>query len=735
MIRRPLSSYWAPSLVAVRLRAAVVGASIAPLLLVAPVQAQEVQQNADPLIKAVEDFWHYGKVARYDLAVAKAADITAAAGNPIKVLEAFEKVAGDRSDDLNEWVIRWQGTPETKDVANQIAEIINKGRFERRGKPEFIQSNIERLSTNARAYGLAMVQLRESGELAVPLMLDVLKDPARQAQHGAIRRAIVDLGRYAVNPLVAATETKDQQQLEVVISLLGNLGYDSAVPYLVRITEAGPSDTIKTVAARALEQLRYSGSNTSADLFYELSEKLYYDKSSLTADLRFPTANVWRVDGDKGLLRTPVPPAIFNEIMSMRAAEYALALNTPQDALSLWLAANYKREAELPAGEKDATRADAQPNAHYYGVTAGAKYLNATLARALHDRNNPVALAAVKSLQEIAGDSNFKSGDTQSIIDAMQYGDRRVRFEAAFTVAQALPQSAFNGQELVVPLLAEAISQTGTPSVLAVLPTQEAVNAIVDALKRQGFVVTGATSAAGALSASASLPAIDVVLISDELQPAEIETLLGLIAQSPKIRAAGKLFIVKSNASQWETRKVTDPTISTTMSSDPSALKDVLTAAREASGALPLDPALATQYATRAGELIKRLAISRGQILDLTPARSTLLGALEDARPEIIKLAGEGLALLNSDDAQKGILLKATTDATADDVKVSLFKSTSVSAKFWGNKLDAAQIEALDHVVKDATNPDVKSAAAEARGALNLPSDQAKTLIVEQSRR
>jgi len=150
---------------------------------------------------------------------------------------------------------------------------------------------------------------------------------------------------------------------------------------------------------------------------------------------------------------------------------------------------------------------------------------------------------------------------------------------------------------------------------------------------------------------------------------------------------------------------------------------------------LPLDPALATQYATRAGELIKRLAISRGQILDLTPARSTLLGALEDARPEIIKLAGEGLALLNSDDAQKGILLKATTDATADDVKVSLFKSTSVSAKFWGNKLDAAQIEALDHVVKDATNPDVKSAAAEARGALNLPSDQAKTLIVEQSRR
>lgn len=732
MIRR-----LAPSLVATRLRAAVLGASIVtPLLLAAPViHAQQVQENADPLVKAVEDFWHYGKVARYDLAVAKAGDITAAAGDPIKVLEAFEKVAGDRSDDLNEWVIRWQGVPETKDVAGQIAEIINKGRFERRAKPEFIQSNIDRLAINNRAYSLAMVQLRESGELAVPLMLDVLKDPARQPEHGAIRRAIVDLGRYAVNPLVAATETKDQGQLELVISLLGNLGYDSAVPYLVKIVESGPSDAIKGVATRALEQVRHSGNASAADLFYELSEKLYYDKSSLTADLRFPTANVWRVDGEKGLIRTTVPPAIFNEIMSMRAAEYALALNTQQDALSLWLAANYKREAELPSGEKDATRAEGQPDAHYYGVTAGTQYLNATLARALGDKNNAVALAAVKSLQEIAGDSNFKAGNTRSIIEAMQYGDRRVRFEAAFTIAQALPQSGFEGQELVVPLLAEAISQTGTPSVLAVLPTQDAVNALVEPLKGQGFSVTGATSAAGALSASASLPAIDVVLISDDLQPAEIETLLGLIAQSPKVRAAGKLFMVKSNATQWESRKATDSTISTTTLTDPSALKDVITQARDASGALPLDPALATTYATRAGEHIKRLAISRGQVLDLTPARSTLLGALEDTRPEIIKLAGEGLALLNNADAQKGMLLKATTEATADDVKVSLFKSVATSAKFWGNQLDAPQIEALDRVVKEAANPDVKSAAAEARGALNLPSDQAKTLIVEQSRR
>ena len=57
-------------------------------------------------------------------------------------------------------------------------------------------------------------------------------------------------------------------------------------------------------------------------------------------------------------------------------AEYSLKLGgSSGDALSLWLAANYKREVELPEGATDPTRPEGQPNAHYYGVSAGAKYI------------------------------------------------------------------------------------------------------------------------------------------------------------------------------------------------------------------------------------------------------------------------------------------------------------------------------------------------------------------------
>ena len=45
-----------------------------------------------------------------------------------------------------------------------------------------------------------------------------------------------------------------------------------------------------------------------------------------------------------------------------------------------------------------------------------------------------------------------------------------------------------------------------------------------------------------------------------------------------------------------------------------------------------------------------------------------------------------------------------------------------------GNRLTPQAVASLDQMIEAATNQDVKNAAAEARGALNLPADQAKGL-------
>ncbi len=102
-----------------------------------------------------------------------------------------------------------------------------------------------------------------------------------------------------------------------------------------------------------------------AKAFYQLSEKFYYNNADISADVRDPKAkaNIWYWNESTGLERKQVPPQIFSDIMAMRASEYALKLGAQRgDALSLWLAANYKREVDLPHGMTDPTREENQPS-------------------------------------------------------------------------------------------------------------------------------------------------------------------------------------------------------------------------------------------------------------------------------------------------------------------------------------------------------------------------------------
>ncbi len=103
--------------------------------------------------------------------------------------------------------------------------------------------------------------------------------------------------------------------------------------------------------------------------------------------------------------------------------------------------------------------------------------------------------------------------------------------------------------------------------------------------------------------------------------------------------------------------------------------------------------------------------------LDLTPAKDATLAALMDTRPEVVEAAGNALGWLNANDAQASLLTVASGEKTGDDVKISLYHSLATNAKNFGNHLTADQVAQLDKIVATTTKNDVKSAAAEARGA------------------
>ncbi len=689
------------------------------------------------LYSATDDFWHYAKIARYDLAKAELQKVLVAKDQPLAVLEALEKVAADRKDNLDQWITRWQQVPDLREPMTQLNAIMTEGYRARRADPNFIEANIKRLAGTDQQFLFAMSHLSDSGELAVSPMLDYLRDPAKAQYQAGIRKALVQLGKVALNPLVAALEMPatdaNRDTLLTVISVLGEIGYDVSVPPLADLASQKDVPTaIRDAARKALLQMGAgdAASLNAGNLYYEVAQKYYYNKAAIGADVRNPLAYVWSWDSAKGLVKKDVPSVIFGDLLTMRACRRALELDRNlDDALSLWLAADYAREVSLPAGAVDPTRSKDTPAAHYYGVATGAKYLNNVLVRAMGDRDSALALRVIKSLQQIGGQSNLiAGGESQALVAAMRYPDRVLRFEAAFALAAALPQSNFDGQDRVVPILAEAVAQTGKANVLVVMP-EDKLNGTVQMMKDSGYGAVGAATPQAAVEAATSLPAIDVILISDTNAQAA-DQMRQLAAATPRLQGAALLVMTATDASPFTVLAASNPMVSTTKGTTAESLKPALEAARKKAGALSLDEAVASEYALKATGLLEKLAISRGQVLDLSAAELTLLGSLEDSRMELAKAAGSVLALMNSKPAQAGLLIKAADDKTDEPLKISLYKSLATSARFFGNGLAAPEIQTLQKAVAGEKTLEVRSAAAEARGAMNLPVDQAKTLIL-----
>ena len=230
------------------------------------------------------------------------------------MLDAFEKVARARGDNLFETLYRWINVPPMRDTTQKLINALKQGQAGVYQDPKWISGQIERLIVNQRAYLMALEELRNSGEFVAAIGLDYLRDPNRRQFHARTREAIVALRRTMLNPLVASLESKDKGTLITVIGILGDIGYDAAVPYILRVYENKEPGMgqVRAAAAAALAKLGITNPDQvkSADLFVDLGEKFYYGSASITNDPRFPeSANVWTWDESTGLNYKAVPTA------------------------------------------------------------------------------------------------------------------------------------------------------------------------------------------------------------------------------------------------------------------------------------------------------------------------------------------------------------------------------------------------------------------------------------------
>jgi len=141
------------------------------------------------------------------------------------------------------------------------------------------------------------------------------------------------------------------------------------------------------------------------------------------------------------------------------------------------------------------------------------------------------------------------------------------------------------------------------------------------------------------------------------------------------------------------------------------------------------------RYALRAAEAMKHLAMTRNPVIDLSGAQSALEAAVRDKRTQIQILAGQTLAHFESPGAQRAIAAMALDMNNSAEVQISGFNSLATSAKLNANMLPNEVIDGIYTLISSgATEPALRSAAAAAYGALNLPSQKVKDLILDQAK-
>ncbi|MDD5459884.1 MAG: HEAT repeat domain-containing protein [Phycisphaerae bacterium] len=140
-------------------------------------------------------------------------------------------------------------------------------------------------------------------------------------------------------------------------------------------------------------------------------------------------------------------------------------------------------------------------------------------------------------------------------------------------------------------------------------------------------------------------------------------------------------------------------------------------------------------YAIRAAEAMLKLAQTRNTVVGLSAVQETIVDATKDKRAEIQVLAGEILAYLGSPAAQGAIAAMALAEDNSMNVQISAFESLAISGKLNGNLLNDEKIDAIYSLVSSKEiDPKLRSAAAAAYGALNLPSRKVKDLILDQAK-
>jgi hypothetical protein len=682
--------------------------------------------NRARLLESVEGFVHGVMVAKPEDAVVALNALLDQSVSATDLATAIDD--GELAKSVEGALRRSRSMAGVSDAAAAFEVKLESGRRELARMSSRIDDAVAMLVGPMRGQELARQRLAAAGEYAVPALLRRLTDGRDPGMESAATRMLIEMRRQAALPLSLSLGSLDPASQRKVCAILGQLGYTVAIPFLLDLAEAkGTTDDVSSAARNAARALGANDGPAHA-AYADAALAFLSGDRTLAAYPDEPMQNVWRWTEFGGLAGDPISTGVYYDAMAMALSRRALDLDSSDArALAVFLAADLRREALTDDSTVDPLFGGQGRSAAYFATAAGPVALQGVLQIGLDLKDVGIIRSALGALRETAGVGGMVADGDSPVIKALDFGDRRVRIEAALALASVNPTSAFPGSEQVVPLLSGAVRGGASSFGGIVSGGSEEAQRAASMLQAMGLVPMTAADDAdefGVLAARNS--GADLVVITGRgswvakeyaaLRASRMGvTVPAVLVTTPddkpsidRLAADGKCVVLGSDVSDDGFR---------------AGAESLVKSAGGRDGA-----AAGSRYLGEAVDALARIGMANGPVYRLADGESGLIAGVRSQEGPVRASIASILAMIDSPRAQ-GAVIDAALAARGDE-QVLLLQAVAQGARRFGPKATAAQSDAIRELVRSASGANADAAAA-AFGAMRLPSAEAVDLILK----
>ncbi len=395
------------------------------------------------------------------------------------------------------------------------------------------------------------------------------------------------------------------------------------------------------------------------------------------------------------------------------------------------------------------------------GRLCGKKYLNRALNIALNDNLPNVAASLIQTLKIVDDGSlipgpDFKLGDPKKpekksnkkstekkeptgivkynglegypLSRALTSKDDRVAYEAAITCAHINRETPYLNSEKVVSILAKAVGEKGTISILVVDDDLQRNNILCNRLRSLGFLVVSARSGLEGKYLAKSPPVKDLILLASSLKDVMPERLIVNFSADFSTRYTPVAILSKKEKEEAQRKRFDDFNVANYIFSSEAdqAIVEKIRQAVEKNENRLASKADKQALSARAAQALAAINVKHTP-LKITEAIPALIQVLETKRIDAIR--NPALVALGNFQAKEAldVILRTFRDkGNARPIRLNCLRAVGM--------INPAETEALK-VLRDALNEedfDINKQASIAIGKADLKPEQITETLVDQ---